>query len=300
MITLGTLFRSAVRFSGVATSISGSVRVNNAPSAITCTLGTSAAQAGQTLQPFTTITTGLEHGDEIEVIVTGTVDSVAETHTVYEQIADVATAPALAAGVLLLPNAINQASLHIDTVFPADIVELNGQSVDVSATLATAAELAAVRERTDNLPDDPADGANQTQIIADLNALAASVSRNQVSVVSATQISSNFLRTSAVKGSDYTTASFNGPLVTVLLPVAAAGDLTGAAVTFYAEQRGGKVVFASIAGEVLSPNTASQRVIVEVESTDWQNFRGECDSRLTIIPVTAGQFTFRGKLNIFS
>lgn len=80
---IGTVWSAYAVFSGTATSITATLYVNGVLDAVTPTLGTPVAIAGQTVQPVSVPTTGRAHGDLMELRVSGTVVAETEEHRAY-------------------------------------------------------------------------------------------------------------------------------------------------------------------------------------------------------------------------
>ena len=80
---IGTVWSAYAVFSGTATSITATLYVNGVLDAVTPTLGTPVAIAGQTVQPVSVPTTGRAHGDLMELRVSGTVAAKTEEHRAY-------------------------------------------------------------------------------------------------------------------------------------------------------------------------------------------------------------------------
>ena len=80
---IGTIWAAYAVFSGAATGITATLYVNGVLDAVTPTLGTAFALAGQTVQPVSVPTTGRAHGDLMELRVSGTVVAETEEHRAF-------------------------------------------------------------------------------------------------------------------------------------------------------------------------------------------------------------------------
>jgi hypothetical protein len=112
------------------------------------------------------------------------------------------------------------------------------------------------------------------------NKTLAAIKADGTPVTLTSPLSPNTLALTLVRGDDYTAGSPNGPIDYATPVSGEMGNLTGASVAFSAvKSKADTPAIDGLAGSIVSPNTESQVVRVQILDTDWSG-------------VTAGHYTY--------
>ena len=169
---IGTIWAAYAVFSGEATGITATLYVNGVLDAVTPTLGTAFALAGQTVQPVSVPTTGRAHGDLMELRVSGTVAAETEEHREFLPLArwalpddemqlEATTVTTIRSGLsTLTAQQVWEYGARSLTTFGAlvsDTASAVWAAVTRTLTAGTKDEaIDSIKEKTDNLPESPA------------------------------------------------------------------------------------------------------------------------------------------------